>query len=356
MVAAGCAALAILTLTGFALAASGGLFRQRPSSPVNGVGAHRDPQPAASARVGSTTSPGSGLAVSGTTLTSGAARDLARTWFQARDPARASNADRILKGLETADAYRVDQGFTAQILCGCEPPKHRHRLESVRVLVPAAPVRAFVAQFAATTIGKGQPIPVSYTVVFVVSSGTWRAAVVAFNDVGANAFHSRPGRATSSANTDHARTMLNRLGAYLQKARSTRRIPTLPSQAWTGTAPTIAKAYAKRGQDRPNSHGIFGRFSKPAATSAYAFPVVEGELVCGAIASTVVLTPSNGHLLLQDPARHNWGPTLTPGNYQSLTQYFVNEICMIVHPNGIRDVISFYGTTTGLKPTRTPAA
>jgi hypothetical protein len=117
----------------------------------------------------------------------------------------------------------------------------------------------------------------------------------------------------------------------------------------------MGKAYANLGQDRADSHGIYRHFSTPAATSAYAFPVVEGELVCGAVASTVLIRPPNGHVLLQDRARHNWGSTLNPGHYQGLTQSFDNEVCMIVRPNGNRDVTAFYGTTTDLKPIGTPS-
>jgi hypothetical protein len=349
MIAAGCA---VAVLTALALATSTDLFHQRQTSAAKAIDANPAPQSTRSADAGVVAGPISELAVSGTALTEDAARDVATAWFLKRDPARARNADRTLKSLETADAYRVDQGFTQQILCGCEEPKLRHQLQSVRVLLPTTPVRAFVAQF--DTVRIGQPVRVGYTVVFVASSGTWRAALVAANDVDARAFHARTGRPSSFTNSTYARSLLNQLGAYLYTARTTGHVPTSANHHWTGYPPVLAKENASDGQDRADSHGIYWHYNIPVATSAYAFPVAEGELVCGAIADTVAITPPHGHVLNQDPARHNWGLALRPGEYPQLTESFDHEVCMIVRRNGTRDVISYYGTKTGVKAARSP--
>jgi hypothetical protein len=290
------------------------------------------------------------LAVSGTALTQDAARGVAIAWFLKRDPARARNADHILKTLETADAYRVDKGYTQQILCGCEEPKHLHQLDSLSVLLPKAPVDAFVAQF--DTIRIGQPTRAEYTVVFVARSGTWRAAIVAANDVGAQSFHARTGRPSSSKSSASARSLLNQLGGYLYTARTTGHVPTSAGHHWKGYPAVLAKENASDGQDRADSHGIYRHYNVAAATSAYTFRVAEGELVCGAIADTVVITPPHGHVLSQDPSRHNWGSNLRPGEYPELTESHVYEVCMIVHADGNRDVIAYYGTQTDLKPAR----
>jgi hypothetical protein len=252
MIAAGCA---LAVLTALALATSTDLFRQERTSAAKTVDGHRTPGPTRSAKAEAAAGSTNKLAVSGTALTQDAARGVAIAWFQERDPARARNADHILKSLETADAYRVDRGYTQQILCGCEEPKHLHQLDSVSVLLPKAPVEAFVAQFDTTRVG--QPTRVEYTVVFVAGSGTWRAAIVAANDVGAQSFHARTGRPSKSKKSAYARGLLNQLGAYLYTARTTGHVPTSSSHHWTGYPPVLAKDYAGRGQDRPDSHGIY---------------------------------------------------------------------------------------------------
>jgi hypothetical protein len=52
---------------------------------------------------------------------------------------------------------------------------------------------------------------------------------------------------------------------------------------------------------------------------------------------------------------HRFRIMVTAGCALAVLTLSGNEVCMIVHPNGNRDVTSFYDTTTGLKPTRTPA-
>jgi hypothetical protein len=210
-------------------------------------------------------------------------------------------------------------------------------------------VRAFVAQF--DTI-RAPRLSVSYTVVFVPSSGTWRGAVVALNDQDVSTFHARTERPSNAKSSTYARGLLNQLGAYLYTARTTGHVPTSARNRWTGYPPVLAKENASHGQDRANSHGIYRHYTIPVATSAYTVPVAEGDLVCGALADAVVLTPPRGHVLSQDPSRHNWGSSLRPGEYPELTESFVNEVCVIVHANGTRDVIAYYGTQTDLKPAR----
>jgi hypothetical protein len=286
--------------------------------------------------------------VAGPALSTADARGLVLRWYHKRDPARFANSDQALHTLETGDAYEVDRGLTQQIACGCRPHTHLHKVTRVRVLVPRAPVRAFVAQIDTETLEEG--IPGSYTVVFVADSGIWHASIVALNEPDARAFHAAPGGPKLLGGRAIARRLLAALGAYAYRARTTGHVPFSTGEHWAGYATTLAATAATHGQDRPNAHGIYEHYTVPVPESGFMFPVAEGRLVCGGLTETIVYTPGLKHVLSQDEARRNWGSTLAPGNYFGLVQTFDNEVCVIVHKNGIRDVIAYYGTETDLQP------
>jgi hypothetical protein len=214
-------------------------------------------------------------------------------------------------------------------------------------------VRAFVAQFESTIAITGTPN--AFTVVFVASEGTWYAAVIALNAVGATEFHAGQGQSPSARGQRYARTVLNSLGAYLYQAHTTGHVP-ISQGAWTGYAPALAAASATERQDRANSLGRYQHFSMPTASSGYAFPVAEGQLVCGALTNKIVLSLRPGQAFLQLSSRSTWGSTVPPGNYRRLVETFDNEVCIIVHPTGTRDVISHHGTMTDLKAGRPTGA
>ena len=329
-----CAAVA---LTGV-LAVSGYVIR-------NGVPFRTDSAPPARAVVSAdpVPTPFPELAASGSTLTAKAARDLARTWYERRDYARFTNDDGALAGLDTGDAYRIDLGTSEQIRCGCTPPKHRHVIVAVRVVVPKAPVTAFVAQFSVTTL---EGLPASYTAVFVAERDNWRAAVVTFEDK-PHVLLKPPKHARALADPLVARKMLNQFGTYLDTARTTRRVPPAP---WMGVGPELAANAAAEGQDA-TERGIQHHVSRATATPrAFSIRTAAGELVCGTLDQTIDLTAPGGKLL-QDNARRNWGQAIPPGDYDGLTSAFAYHVCLTMKPDGTRVVSAMYGDKMSITPT-----
>jgi hypothetical protein len=351
-------AVAIMTLIAVVLVGAGGFLGDaRPATIESGVPSDTA-QPTQPPAAEVTSKPSTRrLVVAGPVLSVAAARDLASRWFQARDRARSHEDNKTLHTLETGDAYRVDHGSSNEFGCICGSANHRdrdqnaHRLTAVSVVVPAAPVHTFVAQFESTIAMTDTPN--AFTVVFVANEGTWYAAVIALNAAGAAEFHARQGQSPSARGQRYARTVLNRLGAYVYQAHTTGHVP---QGAWTGYAPILAAAYATERQDRANSLGRYQHFSMPTAASGYAFPVAEGQLVCGALTNTIVLSLRPGQVFLQPSSRSTWGSMVPPGNYRRLVETVDNEICIIVHPTGTRDVISLHGTMTDLRAGRPTGA
>jgi hypothetical protein len=235
---------------------------------------------------------------------------------------------------------------TEQIRCGCTPPKHQHRVLAVKVVVPKAPVTAFVAQFTARTL---QGLPATYTAVFVAGPHRWRAAIVTFED-DAQVVLTPPTRDEPQGNPATARKILNQFGNYLFTSALTGEVPTSTEALWSGVGPGEAARYVDHGQDQVNPNGIQQHYTRPTATPrAYAFQTAQGTLVCGTLNQKVALTAPGGQIN-QDAGRRNWGPSIAPGHYPRLVESFAHHVCLTVQPNGTRVVSSVYGTTTSIKP------
>jgi hypothetical protein len=293
-------------------------------------------------------SPSSPALPVGSAISSGQALRFVSAWYRARDAARFVNDDAALAELETGAALSVDQAFTQRIACGCEEAKHRHQVDETWVVLPRAPVHAFLAQLVVTRVDNGQRGV--YTVVFRPSGRTWKAAVITLDDAYTKAFLP-PADLAHAPPTDRAtKTELTALGTYLQAWRTTGAAPKAVA-AWSGVAPLVGADQAAHGQDRtdPRTH-VRTHFVTPVPTGpVYAFSVSGGSIACGAMLSTAEDTGTRG-VLFQDEARRNWGAQLAPGLYPRLVEQFEDEVCVINHDGGPRELTAFYGTTTAIGP------
>jgi hypothetical protein len=283
------------------------------------------------------------LTVQAAALGPGQAMKVASAWFALRDPARFANDDAALASLETGAALTVDQAFTRLIACGCEPAKHLHTMNGVTVVLPPAPVHSFVAQVGVTAIGTG--IPGMYTVVFVASGDTWKAALVTLDDRYTQPYVTPDDPARPAPTASVARGQLQDLAAYLQAWRATGSAPRSRRGVWTGIAKATGQFVASQKADSVNkTTDVRARFGTPAVDrTTYRFAMGRDSLVCGLLWDTATDTGASGGSLVQDPAQRNWGTTLAPGMYPALQTVSGYEVCVVDHADGTRELTAYYG-------------
>ncbi len=76
-------------------------------------------------------------------------------------------------------------------------------------------------------------------------------------------------------------------------------------------------------------------------SSAFAYP--SGDIMCGAIDSSALITTPTGYVTVQPANRSNWGSLLAPGAYSSLTKTGVEDYCFTATTGGLTTPISFFG-------------
>jgi hypothetical protein len=76
-------------------------------------------------------------------------------------------------------------------------------------------------------------------------------------------------------------------------------------------------------------------------SSAFAYP--SGDIMCGSIDSTALITTPAGYVTVQPENRSNWGPLLSPGKYTTLTKTGVEDYCFTNTTDGLTTPISFFG-------------
>jgi hypothetical protein len=82
-------------------------------------------------------------------------------------------------------------------------------------------------------------------------------------------------------------------------------------------------------------------FAPADHSSAFAYP--SGDIMCGAIDSSALITAPTGYLTIQPANRSNWGPLLSPGKYATVTKTGVEDYCFTNTTAGLTTPISFFG-------------
>jgi hypothetical protein len=78
-------------------------------------------------------------------------------------------------------------------------------------------------------------------------------------------------------------------------------------------------------------------------STRFAYP--GGDILCGALHSSVQITTPPNEPTVQPLDRSNWGPTLLPGSYASLEKQQVHDYCMTVSTKGRVVPVSYFGGT-----------
>ncbi len=76
-------------------------------------------------------------------------------------------------------------------------------------------------------------------------------------------------------------------------------------------------------------------------STAFAYP--GGDIICGAIHSTQLVTAPPGSSIVQPADRSNYGPSLLPGSYSSVVKNGTHDYCVTVTTAGLENPVSFFG-------------
>ncbi len=76
-------------------------------------------------------------------------------------------------------------------------------------------------------------------------------------------------------------------------------------------------------------------------SAAFAYP--SGDIMCGSIDSTALVTTPPGYVTVQPKNRSDWGPLLPPGKYTTLTKTGIEDYCFTNTTDGLTTPISFFG-------------
>jgi hypothetical protein len=130
-------------------------------------------------------------------------------------------------------------------------------------------------------------------------------------------------RPVSPARVAKARSVARQLAAVLQETKNTGEIP-FSAQAFMveGQTEHHLTELAKHRQDTVHSNGLFGhaRYYTSKADPLVVVSHVAGYVIaCQPIHADMTYTPGRGRVVYQDPGQRNWGPTVKPGQYRSIT-------------------------------------
>jgi hypothetical protein len=81
------------------------------------------------------------------------------------------------------------------------------------------------------------------------------------------------------------------------------------------------------------------------ADHSVAFAATDGDIMCGVLRSSAVVTTPPGVPTVQPADRSEWGTHLAPGTYTTLIKSGTHDYCFIARPSGLTSPISFLGGT-----------
>lgn len=118
-----------------------------------------------------------------------------------------------------------------------------------------------------------------------------------------------------------------------QKAKNTGRIPTNTGFDLTGDTGNRVAYLAAHPQNAVQANGAYGhfRFYVSPKDPLIVAPVLNGGLLaCQPVRESVIYSALPGEQLLQDPLRHNWGPSLAPGTYPAVYSDDIWQTCFLI--------------------------
>jgi hypothetical protein len=241
---------------------------------------------------------------------------VSKLWTQ-REHALAALDPSALGASDTGVAQELDGAYVNAVLCGCNAAKDRHPVVSVLADVPTSSVQPVFFAQVLTTNPRTKQRP-WYVVAVAREAGQWKLAFVTLGSytkappipgLGAKAEPTAP--VTASL---HAR--MTRMAIYDARQVSAQDAGSV-TNSYGGTVTTVAKI-------------------ETAKDGVYGLALTSGTLLsCFTLHTLGTTTLAGG--LQQDAAQRQWGKTLAPGDYKSVTVDTATPQCMV-------------GTGTGATP------
>lgn len=277
-------------------------------------------------------------------VTPAQAREVVTALWPLREQARATGDLAALAQVDTAAALEGDRLWVG---CRCHRPGARP-LKELQVHVPRQ--ASYPAQFLAQVVTTDGPqITWGEIMIFtrVSARDSWQVALATGGGVDAGSrlpmlplaedlqgFAVRP----DSGLHPRAVSMAGRLTGFWTKAKINGVIPDpaefgLMPGTWTTKR---AGAIAAHPQDSVNENHLRGHFTYLADPNAPLFEyLVKGsDLACTVVREEVVWTPPAGLFAIQDAQQRNWGGSLAPGRYRTITQHRQWQTCFLFPAKG----------------------
>jgi hypothetical protein len=210
---------------------------------------------------------------------------------------------------ETGAAAELDTAYINDVRCGCDPAKDSHVVLKVVPAVPKSSPKATFFAEVRTTNGRTKAHP-WYVVAVTRAAGTWKFAFITF---GTNATAPPlPELGTTGVNTPAVNA-----ATYARSSRM--------------ASFTAASETAQDEKPTTNSYGatVQGRAKIDGARDGVFGLALSSSKVLSCYTLHVLDTTSLAAGLQQDTAQQQWGGTLAPGNYSSVTVDVATPQCMV---------------------------
>jgi len=277
--------------------------------------------------------------VAGTVVSPDQAGAVLLAIWNLRSEAFTSNNRAFMAEFETGPALEADE-----VTCGCNSRAVRGPIYGESVFVPKQ--TAFPATFFAevnTTLFDGPYV--QYLVITRESMATpWMVVADPGESgnrpldqpkIGPGGYDVSPAPGPASAN------LPSELATYWATWTEAGHAPAqnlfAPGE-WTTQA---GASFAEHPSGSEDSHnGLVGYFAFKGGTSneVWGFGTTTGAITCGVVRWQTIWTDPGGGPR-QDPARHNWGPSVAPGIYQYMAETQITQPCFIQDP-GTRIVVT----------------
>jgi hypothetical protein len=153
--------------------------------------------------------------------------------------------------------------------------------------------------------------------------------------------------------------LARQLAALWQQAKETGQVPAQTRFRTEGQMGARLAQIAAHAQDAVQSNGLFGHmrfFVDPRDPLVEVAEADGSALACQAVRETAAYRPPAGGAIVQDDARQNWGRSLAPGQYATVTNHGAWQTCFLISRNAHAPVIVLNQDVDGGFPTATEAS
>jgi hypothetical protein len=251
-----------------------------------------------------------------------------------------------------ADVAKMGQYATSEtvfaaigeIQCGCGPlPEQRSSVE-LSVPVQYKYPLSFLAQIAVTQQFDQH---FAYVAVFTKTTPTaqWRLSyLVAYS--GKSRYLTSSEFATAPVPPFNTDVIGGQVAAFLQSYANTGVPPaTTPTLVLDGSTAQEVENLISVKQTIESGGDTQGSMTIVPTDHSTRFAYPGGDILCGALHSSVQITAPPNEPTVQPLNRSSWGPSLLPGSYTSLEKQQVHDYCMTVSKKGLVIPVSYFGGT-----------